>query len=109
MDTVQLGFIGGTGLYEIDGVEILDRVDFDTPFGNTSDAIVVARYGEHRAAFLPRHGRGHRLLPSEIPVKANIWALKKIGVERIIAISAVGSLKEKIRPRDLVDTPTTPP
>jgi 5'-methylthioadenosine phosphorylase len=102
MDTVQLGFIGGTGLYEIDGVEILDRVDFDTPFGNTSDAIVIARYGEHRAAFLPRHGRGHRLLPSEIPVKANIWALKKIGVERIIAVSAVGSLKEEIRPRDLV-------
>jgi 5'-methylthioadenosine phosphorylase len=102
MDTVTLGFIGGTGLYAIDGVEIVEEIELETPFGKPSDPIIVARYGDRTAAFLPRHGTGHRFLPSEIPARANIWALKKIGVERIIAVSAVGSLQEKIRPRDLV-------
>ncbi len=99
---VKLAFIGGTGLYEIDGVEIVESVNIDTPFGEPSDSIKIAGYGDRKAAFLPRHGVGHRFLPTEIPVKANIWALKKIGVEKIVAFSAVGSLKEEIRPRDLV-------
>jgi 5'-methylthioadenosine phosphorylase len=102
MNDVKLAFIGGTGLYQIEGMEITDSVDIDTPFGKPSDSIKVARYGERTAAFLPRHGIGHRYLPSEIPVKANIYALKKIGVQRIVAVSAVGSLKEEIRPRDVV-------
>jgi 5'-methylthioadenosine phosphorylase len=105
MDTVKevkLAFIGGTGLYQIDGLEIVDSVDIDTPFGKPSDSIKIARFGERKAAFLPRHGVGHRYLPTEIPVKANIWALKKFGVEKIISFSAVGSLKEDIRPRDIV-------
>lgn len=105
MDTVKevkLAFIGGTGLYQIDGLEIVDSVDIDTPFGKPSDSIKIAQFGDRKAAFLPRHGVGHRYLPTEIPVKANIWALKKIGVEKIIAVSAVGSLKEEIRPRDIV-------
>ena len=105
MDTVKevkLAFIGGTGLYQIEGLEIVDSVDIDTPFGKPSDSIKIAQFGDRKAAFLPRHGVGHRYLPTEIPVKANIWALKKIGVEKIIAVSAVGSLKEEIRPRDIV-------
>ena len=102
MKEVKLAFIGGTGLYQIDGLEIIDSVDIDTPFGKPSDSIVIAQLGDRKAAFLPRHGVGHRFLPTEIPVKENIWALKKIGVEKIVAISAVGSLKEEIRPRDLV-------
>ena len=102
MRTVKLAFIGGTGLYQIDGMEIIDTIDLNTPFGKPSDSIKIARYGGWEAAFLPRHGSGHRFLPSEIPVKSNIWALKKIGVQRIIAVSTVGSLKEKIRPRDIV-------
>jgi 5'-methylthioadenosine phosphorylase len=102
MDNPKLAFIGGTGLYQIEGLEVIDSVDVDTPFGKPSDSIKIARYKDRRVAFLPRHGVGHRFLPSEIPVKANIWALKKIGVERIIAVSAVGSLKEEIRPRDMV-------
>jgi len=102
MKEVKLAFIGGTGLYQIDGLEIVDSVDIDTPFGKPSDNIIIAQLGNRKAAFLPRHGVGHRFLPSEIPVKANIWALKKIGVEKIVAVSAVGSLKEEIQPRDLV-------
>lgn len=102
MKEVKLGFIGGTGLYQIDGLEIVDSVDIDTPFGKPSDSIKIAQFGDRKAAFLPRHGVGHRYLPTEIPVKANIWALKKIGVEKVIAVSAVGSLKEEIRPRDIV-------
>ena len=102
MKEVKLGFIGGTGLYQVDGLEIVDIVDIDTPFGKPSDSIKIAQFGDRKAAFLPRHGVGHRYLPTEIPVKANIWALKKIGVEKIIAVSAVGSLKKEIRPRDIV-------
>jgi 5'-methylthioadenosine phosphorylase len=102
MESVKLAFIGGTGLYRIEGMEIIDSVDIDTPFGKPSDSIVISSFKGKRAAFLPRHGVGHRFLPSEIPVKANIWALKKLGVQKVIAISAVGSLREEIRPRDLV-------
>jgi len=102
MNKVKLGIIGGTGLYQMTGVQVTDSVSVDTPFGKPSDCITIARVGNAEAAFLPRHGVGHRYLPSEIPVKANIWALKYLGVERIISVSAVGSLKEEIRPRDIV-------
>jgi 5'-methylthioadenosine phosphorylase len=102
MDRVKLAFIGGTGLYQIEGMTVRDSIDVKTPFGKPSDSIKIAQYNGRKIAFLPRHGTGHRYLPTEIPVKANMWALKKIGVEQIIAVSAVGSLKEEIRPRDIV-------
>jgi 5'-methylthioadenosine phosphorylase len=102
MKKVKIGIIGGTGLYQMAGVQVTDSVSLDTPFGKPSDRIAIAKVGNTEAAFLPRHGVGHRFLPSEIPVKANIWALKSLGVERIISVSAVGSLKEEIRPRDIV-------
>jgi 5'-methylthioadenosine phosphorylase len=98
----KLAFIGGTGLYQIEGMEIREAIDIDTPFGKPSDSVIRASYKEREVFFLPRHGRGHRILPNEIPVQANIYALKKLGVGSIIAVSAVGSLKSEIRPRDIV-------
>jgi len=98
----KLAFIGGTGLYQIEGMSVMDSIDIDTPFGRPSDSIIRASYAGRELFFLPRHGRGHRILPTEIPVKANIYALKKLGVGSIIAVSAVGSLKNEIRPRDIV-------
>jgi 5'-methylthioadenosine phosphorylase len=102
MDQVTTAIIGGTGLYTMDELTVLDTERIKTPFGYPSDRISIARLGNREVAFLPRHGKGHRFLPSEIPVKANIWALKKLGVRRILSVSAVGSLKEEIRPRDIV-------
>lgn len=102
MDQVKIAVLGGTGLYKMEGVTMTRSVDMDTPFGKPSDSIKIAAHNDTEIAFLPRHGAGHRYLPSEIPVKANMWALKKLGVERIISVSAVGSLKEEIRPRNLV-------
>lgn len=97
-----VGIIGGSGVYQIDGARVIAEVRPKTPFGLPSDAIVIADIGGTHTAFLPRHGKGHRLTPTEIPVQANIYALKSLGVESIIAISAVGSLKENIAPRDFV-------
>ncbi|HEU0022528.1 MAG TPA: S-methyl-5'-thioadenosine phosphorylase [Dehalococcoidia bacterium] len=94
--------IGGSGLYEMDGLEKVDFVEIDTPFGKPSDAIVLGTLEGESVAFLPRHGRGHRINPSHIPVRANIYALKTLGVQRIISVSAVGSLKEEFAPLDLV-------
>ncbi|MBN2325453.1 MAG: S-methyl-5'-thioadenosine phosphorylase [Spirochaetes bacterium] len=102
MRKVNIAVIGGTGLYGMDDSTTVGTFDIDTPFGNPSDSITVVDFDGKEVAFLPRHGRGHRYLPTEIPVKANIYALKKLGVERIVAFSAVGSLKEKIRPREVV-------
>jgi 5'-methylthioadenosine phosphorylase len=102
MAEARLGVIGGSGLYGIDGLGDVEEVRVETPFGDPSDAIVVGTLGETRIAFLPRHGRGHRILPTELPVKANIWALKSLGVEWIISASAVGSLKEEVQPQDIV-------
>lgn len=104
MSTAQaeIAVIGGSGLYEIDGLENVQRVDIDTPFGNPSDSVVLGELSGVRVAFLPRHGRGHRFNPTHIPVRANIYALKTLGVERIISVSAVGSLKEEFAPLDLV-------
>ena len=97
-----IGIIGGSGLYEMEGLTEVRELEVETPFGAPSDSIVSGRLGDSRLLFLPRHGRGHRLLPSELPFRANIWALKSLGAERVIAVSAVGSLREEIRPGDLV-------
>jgi 5'-methylthioadenosine phosphorylase len=94
--------IGGSGLYEMEGLSGVDFIEVDTPFGKPSDAIAVGSLDGTPVAFLPRHGRGHRLNPSHIPARANIFALKTLGVQRIISISAVGSLKEDYSPLDLV-------
>lgn len=102
MSEARLGVIGGSGLYEIDGLSDVEEANVRTPFGDPSDAIVVGTLEGTRIAFLPRHGRGHRILPTEVPVRANIWALKSLGVEWIISVSAVGSLKEDVQPLDIV-------
>ncbi|PWB62907.1 MAG: S-methyl-5'-thioadenosine phosphorylase [Deltaproteobacteria bacterium] len=97
-----LGVIGGSGLYEMEGMKNVRTVSVRTPFGEPSDAMVVGELEGRTLAFLPRHGRGHRLLPSQINYRANLYALKKIGVNRVLSISAVGSMKESIRPGDIV-------
>lgn len=97
-----IAIIGGSGLYEMEGLQNVDFIEVDTPFGKPSDAIVTGTLEGAPVAFLPRHGRGHRLNPSHIPVRANIYALKVLGVQRIISVSAVGSLKEEFAPLDLV-------
>jgi 5'-methylthioadenosine phosphorylase len=96
-----VGVIGGSGLYEMEGLEDIREVELSTPFGAPSDALVVGRYRGRTLVFVPRHGRGHRLLPSEVPYRANIYALKSLGVERVISISAVGSLEENVRPGEI--------
>ena len=97
-----IAVIGGSGLYEMEGLSNVDFVEMDTPFGKPSDAIALGSLEEIPVAFLPRHGRGHRINPTNIPVRANIYALKSLGVQRIISVSAVGSLKEEFAPLDLV-------
>ena len=98
----NIAIIGGSGLYEMEGLEDVQSVSVKTPFGDPSDEIVVARLGDKRIAFLPRHGRGHRIMPTEVNSRANIFALKTLGVERIISISAVGSMRENIAPLHVV-------
>ncbi len=98
----QIGIIGGSGLYEMEGVTGAHEIAVETPFGPPSDGIVLGTLEGRKVAFLPRHGRGHRLLPSEINFQANVYALKTLGVERILSVSAVGSLKEKYAPLHLV-------
>lgn len=102
MPHAKIGVIGGTGLYEIEGMTDVEEVLIPTPFGDPSDAIVIGTLGANQIAFLPRHGRGHRISPSELPSRANIWALKSIGVEHIIAVNSCGSFKEELKPRQLV-------
>ncbi|MCX8072619.1 MAG: S-methyl-5'-thioadenosine phosphorylase [Candidatus Binatia bacterium] len=97
-----LGVIGGSGLYEMAGLESVQHVQLSTPFGHPSDDFVIGTMGGVRLVFLPRHGRGHRLLPSEINYRANLWGMKHLGVEWLVAVSAVGSLREEIRPGHLV-------
>ena len=102
MPQAKIGVIGGTGLYDIEGMTDIEEVDINTPFGKPSDTITVGKLEGVGIAFLPRHGKGHRILPTEIPVRANIYALKSLGVESIIAINSTGSFKAKIKPGDLV-------
>lgn len=99
---VALGILGGTGLYEMDGLEILEEVFLETPFGKPSDAYIVGDLEGKRVVFISRHGRGHRILPHELNYQANIYGFKMLGVKRLISISAVGSLKEELRPKDIV-------
>jgi 5'-methylthioadenosine phosphorylase len=94
----QVAVIGGSGFYEMEGLRDIEQVSLDTPFGPPSDAVTVGVLHDVHVAFLPRHGIGHRILPSELPARANIWALKSLGVERVVAVSAVGSLREDIAP-----------
>jgi len=98
----RIGIIGGTGLYEMEGLENVREVEVDTPFGSPSDALILGDLKGEKVAFLPRHGRGHRIIPSELPARANIYALKSLGVEFIISANACGSLKEEIAPLDVV-------
>ncbi|HIK36472.1 MAG: S-methyl-5'-thioadenosine phosphorylase [Geminocystis sp.] len=102
METIRIGIIGGSGLYKMEGLEVIEEVNLDTPFGKPSDNLIVGNLDGVKVAFLPRHGRNHHLLPSEVPFRANIYALKTLGVEYIISASAVGSLKQEIKPLDLV-------
>ena len=102
MERATIGVIGGSGVYQIEGLREVKEVKVKTPFGEPSDSIVTGVLGNQRIAFLPRHGRGHRIMPNELPVRANIYALKSLGVERIVSISAVGSLREDFAPLDIV-------
>ena len=102
MPQAKIGVIGGTGLYDIEGLTDIEEVNIDTPFGKPSDTITIGKLGGVGIAFLPRHGRGHCISPTELPVRANIYALKSLGVEHIIAVSSAGSFKQEIMPGDLV-------
>jgi 5'-methylthioadenosine phosphorylase len=97
-----VGVIGGSGLYDIEGLTKLEEVELETPFGSPSDAFITGELEGVKMVFLPRHGRGHRISPTEINSRANIWGMKKLGVSRIISVSAVGSMKEEIPPGDFV-------
>ncbi|MCL4523415.1 MAG: S-methyl-5'-thioadenosine phosphorylase [Acidobacteria bacterium] len=101
-EAVYIGIIGGSGLYTMAGLKGARELSVKTPFGNPSDAFVIGELEGRRVAFLSRHGRGHRILPSEINYRANIYAMKLLGVERIISMSAVGSLREDLKPQDFV-------
>ncbi len=101
-EEIRIGVIGGSGLYEMDGIEVLEERQIETPFGDASDAYVIGRIGGRDVAFLPRHGRGHRILPSELNFRANIWGLKSLGVEWIVSVSAVGSLQMEYKPTEIV-------
>ncbi len=99
---MKIGVIGGSGLYEIDQLECERWVSVATPFGKPSDQFLTGRLGDRELVFLPRHGRGHKILPSELNHRANIYGMKKLGVGAIISVSAVGSLKEQYEPTDIV-------
>jgi len=102
MAKAEIGIIGGSGLYKMAGLERVREIRVTTPFGKPSDAFVLGRLEGRGVAFLSRHGRGHRLMPSEINFRANLYGMKKLGVTRIISVSAVGSLREDLRPLDVV-------
>jgi 5'-methylthioadenosine phosphorylase len=98
----HIGVIGGSGIYQMEGLSNVEEVALETPFGAPSDKFIIGTLGDVKVAFLPRHGRGHRLLPGELPFRANIYGMKMLGVTRILSASAVGSLKEELRPMDIV-------
>lgn len=100
--SVKIGVIGGSGFYQMEGLTNIEEIEVDTPFGKPSDLIALGTLEDKRVAFLPRHGKGHQIIPSEVNVRANIYALKTVGVEWVISVNAVGSLKEEIAPRDFV-------
>ena len=98
----KLGIIGGSGLYKMEGFEKIKWKKINTPWGKPSDEILTAKLGKEEICFIPRHSRGHKINPTQVPYRANIYALKTLGVQRIISISAVGSLVEELPPRSLV-------
>ncbi len=102
MTEVKIGIIGGSGLYKMEALKDIEEIEVDTPFGSPSDAFIVGTLEGTRVAFLSRHDRNHRLLPSELPFRANIYGMKSLGVEYLISASAVGSLQEEVKPLDLV-------
>ena len=102
MAEAAIGIIGGSGLYKMEALKDVEEVQIETPFGNPSDALIVGSLDGVRVAFLARHGRNHHLLPSELPFRANIYAMKSLGVKYLISASAVGSLKEAAKPLDMV-------
>jgi len=102
MTTAKIGIIGGSGLYQMSELNDVEEIDVDTPFGSPSDSFIVGTLENQRVAFLPRHGRGHRFTPTEVPFRANIYGMKLLGVERILSASAVGSLQEQYAPLDMV-------
>lgn len=101
MAQVKIGVIGGSGLYQMAALKDVEEVKIETPYGEPSDSFIIGTLGGVRVAFLPRHGRGHRFTPTEVPYRANIYAMKLLGVERIISASAVGSLREEFKPMDI--------
>ena len=102
MNKIRFGIVGGSGLYRMDGLQQVQEINLETPFGAPSDAIVTGLLDGVPVAFLARHGRGHALLPSEIPFRANLWAMKQLGVDYLLSVSAVGSLQQDLAPRDMV-------
>src|SRR6266496_1377733 len=102
MTAAKIGIIGGSGLYQMPELTEIDEIEIQTPFGKPSDAFIVGTLEGERVAFLPRHGRGHRFTPTEVPFRANIYGMKLLGVERILSASAVGSLQERYAPLDMV-------
>jgi len=102
MPQAKIGVIGGSGLYHMEGLTDIEEVNINTPFGKPGDTITIGRLEGERVAFLPRHGRRHHISPTEVSARANIYALKSLGVEWIIAINTVGSLRQEIKPGDLV-------
>lgn len=100
--TPAIGVIGGSGFYEMEGLENLSEIEVDTPFGPTSDRLVRGELAGRTVFFLPRHGRGHRLAPHELPHAANVWALRSLGVRWLFCVTAVGSLREELHPEDIV-------
>ena len=102
MQEAEIGVIGGSGLYQMEGLEGLEEVKIETPFGDPSDSFIVGKLMGRRVAFLSRHRRGHAIQPSDINFRANIYGMKKLGVNRIISVSAVGSMKENIHPEEIV-------
>jgi len=102
LSTIELAIIGGSGLYDMDGLADMEEIHINTPFGDPSDKIILGQLHGRRLAFLPRHGRGHTLTPTEVPYRANIFALKTLGVKYIVAISACGSLRQEYRPGSIL-------
>ncbi len=102
MAQAMIGLIGGSGLYKMNDLEDVEEVTLETPYGSPSDAYVIGTLAGHRVAFLPRHGRGHRYMPTEVPARANIYGFKQLGVQYLLSISAVGSLKEEYAPGHVV-------
>ncbi|MEM6840430.1 MAG: S-methyl-5'-thioadenosine phosphorylase, partial [Cyanobacteria bacterium P01_C01_bin.120] len=98
----SIGIIGGSGLYKMDALTDVEEIRVETPFGKPSDALIVGTLEGARVAFLARHGRSHSLMPSELPFRANIHAMKQLGVQYLISASAVGSLRESVKPLDMV-------